>query len=70
MLQESTDVAAALRHFEAERLPVGRRIIERARHLGAYLQAQRSAAERSYSERHGIPQAVMAETAVLDFLHR
>ncbi len=69
VLDKGADVIAALKQFEAERLLVGRRIIERARHLGAYLQAQRSAAERSYSERHGIPQEVMAETAVLDFLY-
>src|SRR5262249_28976352 len=65
VLADGGYVIAALKLFEAERLPVGRRIIERARHLGAYLQAQRSAAERSFSERHGIPQAVVAETAVL-----
>jgi 2-polyprenyl-6-methoxyphenol hydroxylase-like FAD-dependent oxidoreductase len=68
-LADGGEVVAAVKQFEAERLPVGRRIIERARHLGAYLQAQRNAAERSHSERHGIPQAVMAETAVLDFLY-
>ena len=33
------DVGAALKSFEAARLPENRRIIERARHLGAYLQA-------------------------------
>src|SRR4029077_5701756 len=32
------DIERALRAFEAKRQPVGRRIIERARHLGAYLQ--------------------------------
>ena len=62
-------VAAALRRFEARRLPVNARIIERARHLGAYLQATQTAEERARSERHGIPAAVMAETAVLDFLY-
>jgi len=62
------DVASALRRFAAARLPVGRRIIERARHLGAYLQATQTAAERARSRRHGIPEAVLAETAVLDFL--
>ncbi|MFD2182744.1 FAD-dependent monooxygenase [Rhodoplanes azumiensis] len=66
---EADDVPAAIRAFEAERLPVNRRIVERARHLGAYLQANRSAEERVRSRRHGIPRAVMAETAVLDFLH-
>jgi 2-polyprenyl-6-methoxyphenol hydroxylase-like FAD-dependent oxidoreductase len=68
-LEGSDDVAAALRRFEARRLPVNTRIIERARHLGAYLQATQTAEERARSERHGIPAAVMAETAVLDFLY-
>jgi 2-polyprenyl-6-methoxyphenol hydroxylase-like FAD-dependent oxidoreductase len=68
-LEASADVATALRDFERERLAVGRRIIQRARHLGAYLQAQRTAEERAHSERHSIPAAVMAETAVLDFLY-
>jgi 2-polyprenyl-6-methoxyphenol hydroxylase-like FAD-dependent oxidoreductase len=62
-------VAAALRRFEAERLPEGNKIIERARHLGAYLQATQSAEERARSVRHSIPEAVLAETAVLDFLY-
>jgi 2-polyprenyl-6-methoxyphenol hydroxylase-like FAD-dependent oxidoreductase len=62
------EVAPALRRFEAKRLPVGRRIIERARHLGAYLQATQTAEERARSLRHSIPEAVLAETAVLDFL--
>ena len=62
------EVEPALRRFEAQRLPVGRRIIERARHLGAYLQATQTADERERSQRHSIPEAVLAETAVLDFL--
>jgi 2-polyprenyl-6-methoxyphenol hydroxylase-like FAD-dependent oxidoreductase len=65
---DGDDVATALRGFEAERLPQGRKIIERARHLGAYLQATQTAEERARSERHSIPEAVLAETAVLDFL--
>jgi 2-polyprenyl-6-methoxyphenol hydroxylase-like FAD-dependent oxidoreductase len=64
----SDAVAPALQRFEAERLPVGQRIIERARHLGAYLQAIQTAEERARSARHSIPDAVLAETAVLDFL--
>jgi 2-polyprenyl-6-methoxyphenol hydroxylase-like FAD-dependent oxidoreductase len=66
---DADDVEAALRRFEAERLPENNRIIERARHLGAYLQATQSAEERVRSTRHGIPEAVLAETAVLDFLY-
>jgi 2-polyprenyl-6-methoxyphenol hydroxylase-like FAD-dependent oxidoreductase len=63
-------VEPALQRFEAERLSVGRRIIERARHLGSYLQASQSMEERSRSVRHSIPEAVLAETAILDFLRR
>jgi len=66
---DADDIEAALQHFEAERLPENNRIIERARHLGAYLQATQSAEERERSARHGIPKAVLAETAVLDFLY-
>src|SRR5216684_648490 len=66
--EESKEVAPALRRFEAARLPIGRRIIARARHLGAYLQATQTAEERRRSQRHSIPEAVLAETAVLDFL--
>jgi 2-polyprenyl-6-methoxyphenol hydroxylase-like FAD-dependent oxidoreductase len=62
------EVAPALLRFEAMRLPVGQRVIERARHLGAYLQATQTAEERARSQRHSIPEAVLAETAVLDFL--
>ena len=63
------DVEAALRHYEAERLPENNRIIERARHLGAYLQATQSEEERTRSAQHGIPQAVLDETALVDFLY-
>lgn len=66
---DGEDVESALRRFEAERLPVGKKIIERARHLGAYLQATQNAEERVRSAQHSIPEAVLAETAVLDFLH-
>jgi 2-polyprenyl-6-methoxyphenol hydroxylase-like FAD-dependent oxidoreductase len=66
---DADQVETALLRFEAERLPVGRKIIERARYLGAYLQATQSAEDRSRSARHGIPQAVLAETATMDFLY-
>ena len=61
-------VEPALKRFEAKRLPVGHRIIERARHLGAYLQATRTLEEQARSERHSNAQAVITETAVVDFL--
>jgi len=62
------DVPSALAQFEAQRLPDNNRIIERARRLGAYLQAARTSEERAQSARHSIPEAVLAETALLDFL--
>lgn len=62
------DVEPALKRFEATRLPVGRRIIERARHLGAYLQATRTLEEQARSERHSTAEAVIRETATVDFL--
>jgi len=68
-IDECGDVGRGLARFEAVRLPVGRRVIERARHLGAYLQSRaRSREERLRAEKHRAPAAVMAETAVLDFL--
>jgi 2-polyprenyl-6-methoxyphenol hydroxylase-like FAD-dependent oxidoreductase len=66
---DGEDVEKGLLRFEAERLPQGKKIIERARHLGAYLQATQSAEERARSVRHSIPEAVLAETAMLDFLY-
>jgi 2-polyprenyl-6-methoxyphenol hydroxylase-like FAD-dependent oxidoreductase len=68
-LAAEQDVETALKRFEAERLPVGHRIIEHARHLGAYLQATQTMEERALSERHSNAQAVLTETAVLDFLY-
>ena len=69
-LGQEEDIDAALRRFEGERLAIGRRIIQRARHLGAYLQTKfRTEEERLLAERHRSPEAVMAETALLDFLH-
>ena len=44
-------------------------IIERERPLGAYLQATRTAAEQARAGRHATDDAVLSETAVLDFLY-
>jgi 2-polyprenyl-6-methoxyphenol hydroxylase-like FAD-dependent oxidoreductase len=67
-LDATPDVAAALAGFEAQRLVAGRRIVQRARHLGAYMQAVlKSDEEREAAERHHTPEAVMAETALLNF---
>ncbi|MGY4318137.1 FAD binding domain-containing protein [Bradyrhizobium sp. JR3.5] len=59
------DLSAALAKFESIRLPFGAAVVRRARHLGAYMQAQiATAEERAMAERHRSPEAVMAETAV------
>jgi 2-polyprenyl-6-methoxyphenol hydroxylase-like FAD-dependent oxidoreductase len=67
-LTRHNDVETALKAFEAARLPDNRRIIERARHLGAYLQATRTDAEQAKAGRHSTDAAVIAETALVDFL--
>ena len=64
----SDEVEPALLRFEAQRLPVGRRIIESARHLGAYLQAAQTEEERAHAGRYSTAQAVIEETALVDFL--
>lgn len=68
-LQNEPHVETALKRFEAARLAQNYRIIERARHLGAYLQASRTQEERARAGRHSPDAAVIAETAVLDFLY-
>jgi 2-polyprenyl-6-methoxyphenol hydroxylase-like FAD-dependent oxidoreductase len=68
-LRDVAEVDAALARFEAERLVLGRRIVEQARHLGTYMKRDfATEAERVRAERHRSPDAVMAETALLDFL--
>jgi hypothetical protein len=63
------DIGAALARVAAERLVMGRRIVEQARHLGTYMKRDFATdAERIRAERHRSPEAVMAETALLDFL--
>jgi 2-polyprenyl-6-methoxyphenol hydroxylase-like FAD-dependent oxidoreductase len=68
-LQADNDVVSALKRFEAARLPENYRIIERARHLGAYLQATQTKEEQARAGRHSTAAAVIAETATLDFLY-
>src|SRR2546423_899896 len=67
-LDANTDVEAALKHYERARIGVGSRIIARARHLGAYVQADlKTEAEREYAARHRTPEAVLNETAMMEF---
>jgi 2-polyprenyl-6-methoxyphenol hydroxylase-like FAD-dependent oxidoreductase len=67
-LGEGDDIAVALARFDATRVPAGKRIIARARHLGAYVQADlKTEEERRYAAQHQEPEAVLTETARLDF---
>ena len=68
-LESGNDVPKALRIFEQSRMPVNRRIVERGRDLGVYLQPQLSTEEEyRKAEKHSTPASVMAEIAILDFL--
>ena len=62
------DIAPALLRFEAQRLSVGCRIIERARHLGAYLQAAQTAAERAHAGRYCLVVVVFLVSVLVEFL--
>jgi 2-polyprenyl-6-methoxyphenol hydroxylase-like FAD-dependent oxidoreductase len=63
------DVVSALCAFESQRIGIGQRIIERARHLGAYIQAQLyTEEEQRFAARYRSTDAVMRETASMDFL--
>jgi 2-polyprenyl-6-methoxyphenol hydroxylase-like FAD-dependent oxidoreductase len=68
-LGSTEDVVSALAQYQAQRLPEGLRMVQRARHLGAYLQAARSSEEAALAARHSVAEAVLEETATLDFLY-
>ena len=64
-LQSHTQLGDALANYEKKRLRFGREVVEHARNLGAYMQAQvKSPAEQAMAERYRTTEAVMAETAV------
>jgi 2-polyprenyl-6-methoxyphenol hydroxylase-like FAD-dependent oxidoreductase len=68
-LDAEPTVEAGLRAYAARRLPVGREFVARARRLGCYLKYRfESDAERARAAFHAVPERVLAETAVLDFL--
>ena len=68
-LHSNSALDRALAQFEAARVAINRQVMQRGRDLGTYLQPHLSNAdERLKAERHGTPQAVMSEVAVLDFL--
>jgi 2-polyprenyl-6-methoxyphenol hydroxylase-like FAD-dependent oxidoreductase len=68
LLTRGGEIDAALREFDAARRPAGDRVIARARHLGAYVQADlKTAEERAFAAKHRTPEAVLSETATLKF---
>lgn len=68
-LDAAPDIAMGLKRMEAIQQPFGRRVIARARELGACLQPRRTtAAERENAVRFRAPQATIRETATLEFL--
>ncbi len=68
-LDDAPDVSSALKRMEATRQPFGRRVIARARELGACLQPRHAtAAERENAARFRAPKATIRETATLEFL--
>ena len=68
-LAANDDVETGHKDFEAARLAENRRIIDWARHLGAYLQATQTQEEKASAGRHASDAAVIKETATLDFLY-
>ncbi len=67
-LLDTTSIPEAVTQYELSRRPAGQRILRRARHLGAYMQAQQSTEEEQRAAaRHHTPEAVLEETAVLTF---
>ncbi len=64
-LEGADTIKAGLDAYGAERVQVGQAIVEHARHLGAYMQAQlKSDEDRAMAERYRTPEAVMRDTAV------
>lgn len=64
-LEGNATVESGLDAYSAERVQVGQAIVEHARHLGAYMQAQlKSDEDRAMAERYRTPEAVMRDTAV------
>jgi 2-polyprenyl-6-methoxyphenol hydroxylase-like FAD-dependent oxidoreductase len=67
-LESGEDVDRALARFEAARIGINRQVMQRGRDLGTCLQPSLMREEdRRKAARHGTPQAVMKEIAVLDF---
>jgi 2-polyprenyl-6-methoxyphenol hydroxylase-like FAD-dependent oxidoreductase len=70
-LDHGSDIDAGLRRFEAERLPIGRRIVRFGRYLGHCLRDDfPSECRRRAAAHHRSPLGIIEETARLAFLYR
>jgi 2-polyprenyl-6-methoxyphenol hydroxylase-like FAD-dependent oxidoreductase len=70
-LGEGSDIDAGLRCFEAERVPIGRRIVDFGRYLGHCLRDDfGTEGERQAAAHHRSPPGIIEETARLAFLYR
>ncbi len=66
---QAADVVSGLKSFEAERLPVGRSFVAHVRRLGSYIRRSFDSEEqRAEAMIRAVPETVMAETALLDFM--
>jgi len=64
-LNHNTSIEAALVEYSNVRTQFGTAIVQHARHLGAYMQAQlKTDTDREMAEKYRTPDAVMRETAV------
>jgi 2-polyprenyl-6-methoxyphenol hydroxylase-like FAD-dependent oxidoreductase len=65
--EDCGDCDAAIARFNRSRCEFGTAAVARARHLGAYMQAQlKSPSERAWAEQHRTADAIMTETASPD----
>jgi 2-polyprenyl-6-methoxyphenol hydroxylase-like FAD-dependent oxidoreductase len=68
-LHSGATIERALAAFEKARIGINQQVMQRGRDLGSYLgPAPDNAAARRKAARHGTPEAVMREIAILDFL--
>jgi hypothetical protein len=64
-LKNGSEIDAALKIYEKSRVEFGTLIVEHARALGAYMQAQvNTPQERSHAEKYRNVEAVMRDTAI------
>jgi 2-polyprenyl-6-methoxyphenol hydroxylase-like FAD-dependent oxidoreductase len=69
-LEACGSLEAGLKAYEAQRLGAGQRYVAQARRLGSYLRYTfENEAERARAAFYARPDQVLAQTAMLDFMH-